>query len=131
MPFLVIPTGYLLTSRASLAIVAVLAALGVAMQILGVTINYSWVISTIDAMHLSPESAYLLVPEISPIPTHLRYLLSNRFVDLWILWIYQAFGPVLFLCTLLVPLSMLTAGISLLLPERTARPVVAEAPGTA
>ena len=88
---------------------------------LGVTLNYDFVHWDWYYMKLSPETAFLFLPEISPIPTHLKDLLANKHVDLWLLWVYQQFGLNLFLLTLSVPLALLATGVTLLSKVRIAR----------
>lgn len=114
IPFLIIPLGYFLGSVRNKVLVALVACLGMGIQILGVAINYSYVHWDWLNMKLSPETAYLFLPEISPIPTHLRALLEGRHIDLWLLWIYQRFSFFPFLLAVAVPLLILAGSIALL-----------------
>jgi hypothetical protein len=114
IPFLVIPLGYLYQSWWKLALVGLLGVLGVAVQVLGVAVNQSYVNWDWIRMNLVPEHAEFFVPEISPIPMHLRALVEGRHIDLWIVWVYQQFGPVTFLATLVLPGLTLLVGLGLL-----------------
>ena len=91
--------------------VGALALLGVGVQILGVVVNVSYVTWDWLRMNLNPANAYLFVPEISPIPTHLKALLAGRYIDLWLLEVYKQFGISVFLITLAVPLIILAGAI--------------------
>jgi hypothetical protein len=51
-------------------------------------------------MHLNPGNAYLFVPNISPIPTHLGDFLAGRYVDLWIVSLLNGEGALVFLAVL-------------------------------
>lgn len=114
VPLLIVPLGYLVSSTWNKAIVAVLAGLGVGVQLLGVVINYSYVHWEWLRMDLSPENAYLFSPAISPIAMHVRALSEGRAIDLWVLEVYRQFGGAVFLVTLLVPLSLLVSAVVLL-----------------
>ena len=114
IPFLILPAGYLFCSPRGRAVVALVAWLGVAVQILGVAINYDFVYWDWTSMKLSPANAFLFQPDISPIPTHLGDLLQGRHVDLWLLEGYQQFGLGPFLATLAVPLLSLAGALILL-----------------
>jgi len=114
LPLFMIPAGYVLDSRRNIVIAACLGCLGIAIQILGVAINPSYVYWDWLNMHLLPEDAFLFVPDISPIPTHLRALLEQRHLDLWLLWVYRQFGLPTFLATLGVPLLILGRSLALL-----------------
>jgi hypothetical protein len=114
IPLWMIPIGYLLTSRRAIALAVGLTVLGVGVQILGVTVNYSYVQWDWIGMNLSPPDAYLFDPAISPIPTHLSNLLAGRNVDLRLLWVYRQFGFGVFLGTLSVPLLLVGSGIAML-----------------
>lgn len=76
--------------------------------------NVAYVYSNWLRMGLRPENAYLFVPGISAIPTHFGELVQGRYVDLWLLWVYQQFGLGLFLLTLAVSLLLLAASLVLL-----------------
>jgi hypothetical protein len=65
-------------------------------------------------MNLKPGNAYLFVPDISPLPTHLRALLAGRNIDLWLLEVYKQFGIYVFLLTVSVPLLILAGSLNLL-----------------
>jgi hypothetical protein len=120
MPLLVIPLGYFLGSKPRMIFVMLLAVLGIGMQILGVAVNYDYVYWDWIRMNLSPQNAFLFVPDISAIPTHLRALLAGRHIDLWLLTVYKQFGISVFLLTVSVPLLMAAGSFVLLkkLPTR-------------
>jgi hypothetical protein len=121
LPFLVIPLGYLVTSKRWAVVVAALAVLGVGVQILGVAVNYSYVYWDWSQMNLLPKTAFLWVPEISAIPTHLRDLLSGRNIDLWLVWVRQHFGITGFLAALVLPLLLILTAFLLIVPRQRAR----------
>jgi hypothetical protein len=114
LPFMTIPVAYFFSGRPKTSIVAVLALLGIGIQILGVTVNYSYVYWDWTNMNLSPPDAFLFVPDVSAIPTHLKDLLQGRNVDLWLVWVYQQFGTGVFLLTVSVPLLILASSLALL-----------------
>ena len=113
-PFLILPASYALGSRTGRALVVCCAVVGFGVQILGVTINYDYVYSNWTSMNLNPADAFLYMPEISAIPTHLHDLLANRDVDLWLIEVYQQFGFGMLLLTLAVPGALMTAAVALL-----------------
>jgi hypothetical protein len=114
VPFLTIPAAYVLGTGRRRILVALLTALGIVVQILGVAVNYSDVYSEWVAAKLSPWDAFLFIPDISAIPTHLRALAAGRHVDLRLLWVYQQFGLGVFLATLSLPLVALASSAALL-----------------
>ena len=114
IPFLILPLSYLLPGRRWAVTLTALAVLGVAVQILGVAVNYSYVYWDWARTNLSPETAFLWVPEISAIPMHLRALLAGRHIDLWLVWVYQNFGAPVLLATLAMPLLLLVVALVLL-----------------
>jgi hypothetical protein len=120
VPLLTLPVGFLLDDRRKRALVALLVALGIGVQILGVTINYDFVYWDWIRMNLSPPDAFLFVPHLSAVPTHLQNLLNGRHIDLWLLEVYKQFGTAVFLLTLAVPLGILACGVALLRAERAA-----------
>ena len=111
LPFLIIPIGLAFESKLMTIITGALVALGVGVQIIGVIINVSYVTWDWMRMNLNPTNAYLFVPELSPIPTHLKALLTGRHIDLWLLEIYKQFGLSVFLITLAVPLIIMAGAI--------------------
>jgi hypothetical protein len=114
VPLLILPLGYFLTRGWRNAIVGLLAILGVGIQLLGVTINYSYAYWDWLSVHHLPIIIYFLVPELSAIPTHLQMLAAGRYVDVWVLQVYKQFGLPAFLLTVSVPLLILAASIALL-----------------
>ena len=122
VPLLILPLGYFLTSRWGNATVGLLAVLGIGVQLLGVTITYDFVYGDWMGMKLVPETAHIFVPELSAIPTHMRLLAAGRYVDVWVLEVYQQFGLFAFLVTALVPLLILAASVVLLRGHHRSRP---------
>ncbi|MFL5800211.1 MAG: YfhO family protein, partial [Roseiflexaceae bacterium] len=114
VPLLILPLGYFVTGGWRNAIVGLLAVLGIGVQLLGVTINYSYVYSNWLHADRLPVNIYLFVPELSAIPTHLYMLAAGRYVDVWLLQVYKQFGLSAFLLTVSVPLLILAASIALL-----------------
>jgi hypothetical protein len=115
LPLFIIPIGYFLEGRRRIIITTLLAGLGVGVQLLGITINYSYIHWDWLAMNLSLKNPdYLFLPAISPIPMHLQALLEQRHLDLWLLWVYQQYGLPVFLVTISVPLLILGKAIILL-----------------
>jgi hypothetical protein len=114
LPLLLLPVGYALATRAGRLLAGALGVAGVAVQILGLSVNVSAVYWSWRLTRLSPDDAYLYVPAISAIPTHLRALLAGRDVDLWLVWVWRRFGAGCFLVTLLVPLALLALALVLL-----------------
>ncbi len=114
IPLLVIPLAGLPRSRKAAVGLAVAASLGVAVQLLGVLINYSYVHWDWLALKLSPAEAYLFVPGISPIAMHWQALWVGRHIDLWLLQVLRVFGWPTFLLTLLAELLLLGIALGLL-----------------
>jgi hypothetical protein len=114
IPFLTLPVAYWFDRSWRAAVVVILALLGVGVQVLGVAVNYSYVTWDWINQKLNPPDAYLFVPDISPIPTHLADLLQGRNVDLWLLWVYHQFGFGVFVLTLAVPVAIFTVALALL-----------------
>jgi hypothetical protein len=114
VPFLTLPVAYWFDWSWRVAFVGVLALLGVGVQVLGVAVNYSYVTWDWINQKLNPPDAYLFVPDISPIPTHLADLLQGRNVDLWLLWVYHQFGFGVFVLTLAVPVVIFVVSLALL-----------------
>ncbi|MFN8484574.1 MAG: phospholipid carrier-dependent glycosyltransferase [Anaerolineae bacterium] len=114
LPFLIIPLAYLFRSWRGVLAVAVFAALGVGVAFLGIALNYNEVYFDWIRMGLVPEDAYLWVPQISAIPTHAADLLAGRYIDLWLVWVYQQFGVGVALLTAAVPLTLLAVAVGLL-----------------
>jgi hypothetical protein len=117
VPLLILSLGYGLAGGSNKAILALLVCLGIGIQILGVTINYSYVYWDWQRMNLVPENAYLFVPSISPIAMHARALTEGRYIDLWVVEVYRQFGLSVFVATILAPLSILASAIVLLRGE--------------
>jgi hypothetical protein len=120
LPFLTLPIAYAFASKRATALATVFAVIGLGIQILGSVINVSYIHYDWMQMELSPENAYLFVPAISPIPSHLMALVEGRHIDLWLLWVYQGFGLAALLITTVVPLLLL--GSSVLLLRRVRKP---------
>lgn len=114
LPFLLIPASHFLERSRGRWLVAALAVAGIAVQLLGLLVNYSYVYWDWIRMNLSPENAYLFVPELSPIPTHFRALLVGRHMDLWILEDGNRFGGSIVAVTLAVLLLILVGSILLI-----------------
>lgn len=115
VPLWSIPLAFVLTSRRWIALAAGLTALGLGVQILGVTINWSFVHWDWIRMGLVPADAHLFHPEISAIPMHLNTLLAGRYVDLRLFWVYQQYEVGVFVVTLAFPLCVLYQGLQLLI----------------
>lgn len=116
VPLMIIPSAYLFQNRAAVAAAVALAVLGFGIQILGTVVNVSYVTSThwMGAPGAGTDNSFLFVPGISPVPTHLKDLLHNRNVDLWLLYVRQAFGTGAMLMTLAVPASILAVSAVML-----------------
>lgn len=122
IPFLILPLGYLVGRKGWALALSALLALGGLVQVLGLAVNYSYVYWDWASMKLSPETAFLWVPEISAIPTHLHNLLAGRHLDIWWFWVYQNYGWQVLLVTLALPLLLLGGALLLLLRDRGLRP---------
>ncbi|GEM_PF-180243 len=116
VPLLCLPMGYVLDSAPRRMLAALVALAGVLVQLLGVLINYDFVYSDWLNLHLAPENAYLFDPALSPLATHFSYLMQGRGVDVWLLWVYGAFGLPVFLLALALPLLGLAVAFRLLRP---------------
>jgi hypothetical protein len=114
LPFMIIPVGYFLEGGAKLAIAAAITAAGVFVQVLGLGVSYGNVYWDWVKMGLYPDSAFLFVPEISPIPTHFNNLIDGRYVDLWLVWVYRTFGAEVLAWTASVLLFVLGISVFLL-----------------
>ena len=114
VPLLTIPVAHLLESRRGLLVATAFCLLGLGVQILGTVENVSYV----TWAHWMPggqwNENFLFDPRISPVPTHLKDLLRNRSVDLWLLHVRHEFGSSAMLLTLAVPASLLAAAMLLL-----------------
>ncbi len=118
IPFLTLPLGYLVGRNGWALALGLLVVLGILVQILGLTVNYSYVYWDWARMKLSPDTAFLWVPEISAIPTHLHNLLAGRHLDIWWFWVYQNYGWQVLLATLALPLLLLSGALVLLIRNR-------------
>ena len=114
VPFLMLPVGHALTSRWRVAVAIVLGVLGAGIQLLGITINYSYVYWDWINMHLAPPTAYLFEPGISAIPTTLKDLLAGKHADMWLLWVYHQSGFAGLLGILSIGLALLTIAVALI-----------------
>ncbi len=115
VPLLMLPLGFFLTSTTRVRIAAIVGVVGACIQVLGVTVNVSYVYWDWINMHLSPDTAYLFVPSISAIPTHVRDLLSGKHVDMWLVWVGQQFGVGAVVGILAIGLATVATGVVLLL----------------
>ncbi len=114
VPYLMLPAAYAWEEKRATRAAVLLGVLGLGIQILGIAVNVSYVNWDWLGMKLSPPDAFLFDPGISPIPTHLRDLLAGRYVDLWLVWVYQHFEPGTFLLTLAVHVTLLALALHLL-----------------
>jgi hypothetical protein len=114
VPFLMLPVGYMLTSRRRVAVAIILGVLGAGIQLLGITINYSYVYWDWINMHLVPPTTYLFEPGISAIPTTLKDLLAGKHADMWLLWVYHQSGFAGLLGILAIGLALLTVALALI-----------------
>ena len=114
VPFLMLPAGYVLTSRWRIAVAVVLGFLGSGIQLLGIIINYSYVYWDWVNMKLVPPTAYLFDPGISAIPTTLKDLLAGKHADMWLLWVYHQSGFAGLLGILSIALALLTIAVALI-----------------
>jgi len=114
LPYLAIPLADYVTTRGRAVALAALGALGAAVQVLGVAVNWSYVHWEWMRMGLSPRNAYLYVPAISPLAMHWRALWAGQHIDLWLLHVLHSFGWPTFLWTLALPLALLLAGLWML-----------------
>jgi Na+/melibiose symporter-like transporter len=67
-----------------------------------------------EQRNLKPPTAYLYVPNISAIPTHIRDLLAGHNIDLWLVQVYKRFDGTVFFATMGVLLLILAIGLALL-----------------
>ncbi len=123
LPFLVIPIGLGLGIKGIKVAAIVLGMLGVGIQILGVTVNVSYVTWDWLGSNLNPQNAYLFVPDISPIPVHFQALLAGRHIDLWLAYVGGRFGMAALLATLLLPTAVLILSFRLLKHEFIGRSI--------
>jgi hypothetical protein len=93
IPFLLIPTCLMLESRRNVLVFAVLGVIGVLVQLPGLALNYTFVYLDWLSMQLSGGAVYVFVPELSPIPTHLRNILAGTYIDFWLVSVWHAYGP--------------------------------------
>ncbi len=112
IPMLMLPLGYFLETPRQMVIVSLLALLGAGVQILGLTINFSYIHWEWLQMGFSlKQPYYLFIPDLSPLPMHLKALLASRHLDLWLLWIYQQYGLPVLLATMALPLLLLVRSL--------------------
>jgi hypothetical protein len=119
VPFLMLPIGYFLSSPVRIKIAALVGVLGACIQILGVSINVSYVYWDWINMHLNPDTAYLFVPSISAIPTHVQDLFAGKNVDLWVVWVGQHYGIGAVFGLLALAFAILSSGLFLLVDGDT------------
>jgi hypothetical protein len=121
VPLLVISSAYVMESRRGIMVAVALGVAGFAVQVLGTVENVSFVTWAHWMNGTTWDDTFLWVPGISPIPTHLKDLLHDRNVDLWLLYVRDHFGTGAMLATLAVPASLLAAS-ALLLRDFAPRP---------
>jgi hypothetical protein len=128
--FLLLPVAYMLERRSSAVWLALLAALGIGIQLLGVLVDYRYVYSLqwLAKGYLAND-AYLYIPRISPIPTHLRDLLAGRYVDFWLEHVMHDHGALVFAITAAVPVGLLSVALWLFNAARIRRPAAHPKPG--
>ncbi len=117
VPLLLLPIGEFLRSPGRLKLAALVGLLGLGIQILGSTINVSYVYWDWINMHLVPANSYLYVPEISAIPTHFHDLFAGKYVDMWLVWVDKQFGLAAVFGVLAIAVSILTTGLYLLVED--------------
>jgi hypothetical protein len=114
IPLLMISSTYAFTSLRVVTVAVLLGALGLGVQVLGTVVNVSYVTFDYWIHDGIWDDSFLFVPDISPVPTHLKELLHNRNVDLWLLAVRDRFGTGAMLATMLVPTGIVAAGVALL-----------------
>jgi hypothetical protein len=109
LPLIIISSAYALEHRRTVLLALALGVAGFAVQVLGTVENVGYVTSAHGVSVTRGNEPYLFVPQISPLPTHLKDLLQNRNVDLWLIYVWDQFGTGVMLLTLAVPVSLLAA----------------------
>lgn len=131
VPFLMVTCAYALQRRAGQVAFGVLAALGAVVQLLGGVINWGPIHNAWLQEGLKPENAYLFEPTISPIARHLQALQQGWWIDLWLLWVKESFGPLVFVSTLCTLLLLMVLGVALMRELHTLALAAPGAPATA
>jgi len=111
LPYWVLPLGGFTTTRWRRILLGAAVLMGMFIQILGVAVNYSYVHWEWIRMNASGGEIYLFVPSISPVAMHWRSLTTGRNIDLWLLYVFKAFGPKVFALTLGLLLALLVGGL--------------------
>jgi hypothetical protein len=114
LPFLMLPVAMALRQRSTALIFCALVALGAVVQFLGVVINVSYASYDALAKGYSPDTAFIFVPSLSPIPTHFAALRDGRHIDLWLKFVLDHFSALTFILTALVPALLLFFSVRLL-----------------
>lgn len=117
VPFLLLPLARWLPEQGPLMklAVALLAFLGLWVQILHFAVNVSYVYWFEKYPDFRPPLGYLFIPDASQIPAHWRALLAWDYrVDLWLVNVYRQFGAgrtvavaLPFVCLLVISISRL------------------------
>ena len=113
VPLLVLPLGEFLTSPWRWRVAVVIGLLGAGIQIVGSTVNVSYVYWDWLNMHLSPANAFLFSPSLSAIPTHTRDLFAGKHVDVWVIWVARNYGVSAMVGIIGMCLAILSVGLIL------------------
>ena len=114
LPYLMLPAAYAFEDRRAIVWAVILGLAGAGLQILGLAVNISYMHWDWLRMNLNPAEAFVYVPRLSAIPAHLSALLAGRYIDLWLVWIWQQFEFGIFLLTLAASLALAALGLHLI-----------------
>jgi hypothetical protein len=93
-PLLLLPLAawWTRTGRRAWWLIAPLAAAGLMMQILSVSLNWSFVYSREGWPDYRPQYTFLFIPELSPPVAYWRHFWAGEFIDLWVVKTWQKVG---------------------------------------
>lgn len=122
LPLLLLPLSLVWQNKKGTFFALFLAFLGIFIQVMGILVNLSYILNDLESMGFSyPAQDYLFIPRLSPLRMHLLALLEGRYLDTWLVGVYQRHGILVFLLSLVPMVSMFIAGISLLSKDRPKR----------
>jgi hypothetical protein len=93
IPFLILPLGTLIKRASRLAwLLFVAVGAGILLQLLAILVDYNTVYYSWFEKNLIQQDAYIFNWAISPIPTTVKFFLTQGYYDLWLFDIYTRYG---------------------------------------
>jgi len=111
----ILPLGILLDQSKKRLAAMTLTITGAFIQFLGIVIGYSYIHADWEKMgYTYPSQEFIFIPRVSPIAMHIQALLEGRYIDPWLFRVYQNFGLLVAIGSLIVPLVIFMAGFTLI-----------------